>query len=37
MHNWGFKQKIPRKTHVNTASKQEKEDFKKEQERYWII
>jgi putative transposase len=37
MHKWGFKQKIPRKTHVNTASKQEKEDFKKEQERYWII
>jgi putative transposase len=37
MHKWGFKQKIPRKTHVNTASKEEKERFKKEQERYWII
>ena len=39
MHKWGFKQKVPRKVHVNTASKQEeKEDFKKEQERYyWII
>ena len=24
-------------THVNTASKEEKERFKKEQERYWII
>jgi hypothetical protein len=24
-------------THVNTASIEEKEDFKKEQERYWII
>lgn len=37
MHKWGFKQKVPRKTHVNTASKEEKERFKKEQERYWII
>jgi hypothetical protein len=36
MHKWGFKQKVPRKVHVNTASKEEKEDFKKEQERYWI-
>ncbi len=25
------------KTHVNTASKEEKERFKNEQERYWII
>jgi hypothetical protein len=37
MYKWGFKQKVPRKTHVNTASKEEKERFKKEQERYWII
>ena len=37
MHKWGFKQKVPRKTHVNTASKEEKERFKKEQERYWTI
>ncbi|HEX7818805.1 MAG TPA: helix-turn-helix domain-containing protein [Nitrososphaeraceae archaeon] len=37
MHKWGFKQKVPRKTHVNTASKEEKEGFKKELERYWII
>lgn len=37
MHKWGFKQKIPRKVHVNTASKEEKECFKKEQERYLII
>lgn len=37
MHKWGFKQKVPRKVHVNTASKEEKEGFKKEQERYWII
>jgi hypothetical protein len=34
---WGFKQKVPRKVHVNTASKEEKEDFKKEQDRYWIL
>jgi len=37
MHKWGFKQKVPRKTHVNTASREEKERFKKEQERYWIL
>ncbi len=38
MHKWGFKQKVPRRVHVNTASKEEKERFKKEQERYyWII
>jgi putative transposase len=36
-HKWGFKQKVPRKVHVNTASREEKERFKKEQERYWII
>ena len=34
MHKWGFKQKVPRKVHVNTASKEEKERFKKEQEGY---
>ena len=28
---WGFKQKLPRRVHVNTASKEEKEEFKKEQ------
>ncbi len=37
MHKWGFKQKVPRKVHVNTASKEEKERFKKEPQRYWII
>ncbi|MDN5846913.1 MAG: IS630 family transposase [Candidatus Nitrosocosmicus sp.] len=26
---WGLKQKVPRKVHVNTASKEEKEEFKK--------
>ena len=29
MHKWGFKQKVPRKSHVKTASKEEKEDFKR--------
>jgi len=38
LRKWGFKQKVPRKTHVNTASKEEKEHFKKEPERYyWIL
>ena len=37
LHKWGFKQKVPRKVHVNTASREEKEDFKKEPERYWIL
>ena len=33
MHKWGFKQKVPRrKVHVNTASKEEKENFKKQPE-----
>ena len=31
LYKWGFKQKLPRKVHVNTASKEEKEEFKKEQ------
>ncbi len=29
LRKWGFKQKIPRKLHVNTASIEEKEAFKK--------
>lgn len=37
LRKWGFKQKVPRKIHVNTASKEEKERFKKEPERYWIL
>jgi len=32
LRKWGFKQKVPRKVHVNTASKEEKERFKKEQD-----
>ena len=31
LYKCGFKQKVPRKVHVNTASKEEKEEFKKEQ------
>ena len=35
---WGFKQKVPRKVHVNTASAEEKEDFKKRQNRHlWVL
>ena len=31
-------EEVPRKVHVNTASKEEKERFKKEPERYyWIL
>jgi len=34
---WGFKQKVPRKVHVNTASAEEKDKFKKRPTRYlWI-
>ena len=37
LRKWGFKQKVPRKVHVNTASLDEKDDFKKRQNRYlWI-
>ena len=35
LRKWGFKQKVPRKVHVNTASKEEKGDFKKRQNRYF--
>jgi transposase len=31
LHDWGFSLKVPRKRHINTASKEEKEDFKKGQ------
>ena len=34
LHKWGFKQKVPGKVHVNTASKEEKERFKKEHRKY---
>ena len=35
LQKWGFKQKVPRKVHVNTASPEEKDAFKKRlQNRY---
>ncbi len=34
LRKWGFKQKVPRKVHVNTALPEEKEAFKKRQNRY---
>ena len=34
LHKWGFKQKVPRKVHVNTASREDKEGFKKEHRKY---
>ena len=37
LRKWGFKQKVPRKVHVNTASTEEKNDFKKRPVRYlWV-
>ena len=37
LRKWGFKQKVPRKVHVNTASLEEKDAFKKRQNKYlWI-
>jgi putative transposase len=37
LRKWGFKQKVPRKVHVNTASSEEKESFKKELPKYlWM-
>ncbi len=38
LRKWGFKQKVPRKVHVNTASKEEKDEFKKRPARYlWVL
>ena len=37
LHKWGFKQKVPRKVHVNTVSREEKEDFKKGPRKYLIL
>ena len=37
LRRWGFRQKVPRKVHVNTASAEEKNDFKKRPVRYlWV-
>ena len=37
LRRWGFRQKVPRKVHVNTATREEKNDFKKRPARYlWV-
>lgn len=37
LRRWGLKQKVPRKVHVNTASAEEKDEFKKRPARFlWI-
>jgi hypothetical protein len=37
LRKWGFKQKVPRKVNVNTASQEEKEAFKKRSPKYlWM-
>jgi transposase len=37
LRKWGFKQKVPKKVHINTASAEEKEEFKKRPARFlWI-
>ena len=37
LRKWGFRQKVPRKVHVNTATREEKNDFKKRPQRYlWV-
>jgi transposase len=37
LRKWGFKQKVPRKVHVNTATIEEKNGFKKRQNKYlWM-
>jgi transposase len=37
LRRWGFRQKVPRKVHVNTASAEEKNEFKKRPARcLWI-
>ena len=36
LRRWGFKQKVPRKVHVNTASTEEKNNFKRFPRYLWI-
>ncbi len=36
LRKWGFRQKVPRKVHVNTASLEEKEAFKKRLEQILV-
>jgi transposase len=38
LRRWGLKQKVPRKVHVNTASAEEKDEFKKRSNKYlWTL
>ena len=37
LRKWGFKQKVPRKVHVNTASKEEKRQFQKKTEQILVV
>jgi putative transposase len=34
LRRWGLKQKVPRKVHINTASAEEKDEFKKRSNKY---
>ena len=36
LRKWGFKQKVPRKVHINTASQEEKDEFKKRSEQILV-
>ena len=35
LHTWDFKEKVPRKVHVNAASEEDKAAFKKRQRKSW--
>ena len=37
LRRWGFRQKVPGKVHVNTATIEEKNDFKKRPPRYLLV
>jgi len=38
LRRWGLKQKVPRKVHINTASAEEKDEFKKRSNKYlWTL
>jgi transposase len=38
LRRWGLKQKVPRKVHINTASAEEKDGFKKRSNKYlWTL
>ena len=37
MHKWGFNLIKPRKQHLQTASKEEKEEFIKKTKKFWVL